>query len=156
MTPTDIQTATEHKTVYKVCTADSEQTFDSRSQAADHVVEQLHNAAAALQANGDTDLHGAVSWSTEQVPAGHLDELLSIYSDGEVNPDWELDRTCRYLLVERSRYDGSHWLSSHASMANAADYHDGQEYPEDWNIVGLYDLETGRKLDAHQVTRFEK
>lgn len=156
MTSTSTQTAIEHKTVYKVRSADGEQTFDSRHQAAVHVVEQLHNAETAIQTDDQTTFHGAISWHTEQVPATYLDQLLAAYGGGQANDDWEIDRSHRYLLVEESRHDGTYWLTSHPSVAAAARYVDGQEHPEDWKTLGLYDLETRRKLDAQQTTRFDK
>lgn len=60
----------------------------------------------------------------------------------------------RYLLVEQTHYDGGHYLTTHAAPEDAADYHDGQEYPDDWTIIELVDLDTGRTFDHAETTTF--
>lgn len=63
--------------------------------------------------------------------------------------DLELDAG-RYLLIERNVGGDkpAHWFSIHYSPEDAAEYHDGQEYAEDWEIEVLVDLETGEELEA--------
>jgi hypothetical protein len=72
------------------------------------------------------------------------------------DPVAELAAAGRFLLVEQSRYDARHFLSSHASPEQAAAYRDGQEYPEDWEIVTLVDLDTGHEFEAEQRTHFNR
>ncbi len=55
----------------------------------------------------------------------------------------ELEDPARYLLVEESRHDGGLWLSDAASAAEAAAIHDRNECAEDFEVVGLVDLDTG-------------
>lgn len=56
------------------------------------------------------------------------------------------DMEGRWLLIERSAYDASRFLTIHATPREAAEYHDTQEYPEDWGIVALVDLDTGERF----------
>jgi hypothetical protein len=55
----------------------------------------------------------------------------------------ELEDPARWLLVEESRYDGSVWLTDASSPEEAIAVHDQQECVEDWNVVGVVDLDTG-------------
>lgn len=59
-----------------------------------------------------------------------------------------------WLLVEKSRHEPAHgdlFVTHFGSPEDAFDYHDGQEYPEDWPIVGLVNLDTGHVYDATQL-----
>lgn len=63
----------------------------------------------------------------------------------------------RYLLIERNigsaAASQSHWFSTHPSRAAAARAVVGQEYPEDWQVVELLDLDTKiRYVDVPHVT----
>lgn len=69
--------------------------------------------------------------------------------DSGCNRGYELIEGDRYALIEKSRCDGSVWITTWASPEQAADYHDNQEYAEDWNIEALVDLRTNK---AHQAT----
>ncbi|MFN2506244.1 MAG: hypothetical protein ABR540_18865 [Acidimicrobiales bacterium] len=60
----------------------------------------------------------------------------------------------RFLLVEQSRYDARHFLSAHDSPEQAADYWETQEYPSDWEIVTLVDLDDGAEFEANQRIHF--
>lgn len=65
----------------------------------------------------------------------HPDEVKSRFEDGD-----------RFALVEKSRFDrdgDTYFLASFTTPEGAADYHDGQEWPEDWIIQRLIDLDTG-------------
>lgn len=53
----------------------------------------------------------------------------------------------RFVLVERSVYDGDLWLTGLGSPEDASDYRAHQEYPEDWTVEMLYDLATGRRFE---------
>ena len=69
----------------------------------------------------------------------------------------ELAAAGRFVLVELAhRHDGRHWLSGHASPDDAARYHDGQEYAEDWLILTLVDLDTGDRYSAETRTAFTR
>jgi hypothetical protein len=134
------------KTVFTV----GDTRFDERDDA--HVALRAALTDAAQNAETDEEFGGAVLWDTEEVPAGRFDELLDEYGadphDRADVADWQLDREAKYLLVERNLRAGGHWLSSHDSPATAADYHDRQEYAEEWEIVCLVDLESGEELEA--------
>lgn len=70
------------------------------------------------------------------------------------DPVADLAAAGRFLLVEQSRYDPRHFLSAHADPGEAAAYRDGQEYPGDWEVRTLVDLDTGEEFEAEQRTRF--
>lgn len=63
----------------------------------------------------------------------------------------------RFLLVQRN-YRGArqHWLSGHENRGRAASYILGEEYAEDWETIGLYDLDTGWRYDAKVSITWEK
>lgn len=54
----------------------------------------------------------------------------------------------RLVLVERSRLDGGHFFTGHDSQDSVVSYHKGQECPEDWEIVALYDGLSGSILEV--------
>jgi hypothetical protein len=58
-----------------------------------------------------------------------------------------VDGTERFLLIERSIYDRQLYLATYNSPEDATGAHDSQEYPEDWPILRLVDLETGEDVD---------
>jgi len=77
-------------------------------------------------------------------------ELLEEYPPGLNGYAFTVDapRTkTRFVFIERSTIDGSHYLTAHGSPEDAARYWEGNKYPEDWEPVVLVDLETGRRLD---------
>lgn len=51
----------------------------------------------------------------------------------------------RFVLIERSRFDRDIYVTDWENPADAADYHDGQEEPENWIVEELVDLDTGRR-----------
>jgi hypothetical protein len=76
---------------------------------------------------------------------------------GVIGPDdntgiADIDEPRQYLLVEknhgRAAYAQSHFLTTHDSLDEAAAYHLGQEYREDWQIVFAVDLDTDARLTA--------
>lgn len=60
----------------------------------------------------------------------------------------------RFVLIERSAYDSSYFVTTHASVEDAARYHDGQDQPDDWAIFTLIDLDTGQTFDHETRTTF--
>jgi hypothetical protein len=86
--------------------------------------------------------------------AGDLADLIEHYSpaDGEeIDPD-----AGPIVLIERSAYDRSAYLTNHATLEAAAEYHDTQENPEDWGIERVIDLTTGTHYYAVPHTAFEE
>jgi len=61
----------------------------------------------------------------------------------------------RYLLIERGKY-GDDWCTLWHTPKDAADYHDGQEYIEDWGDYRLYDLDTGDEFYPEVTTTWVK
>lgn len=129
---------------YRVTCSDGEvrhsDLFPSRSEAskwaewghcclADHSIEDVH-AARRRRLEEVTGL-GTVESSTDEVHLG-----------------------MRFVLVEVSKYDGSLYLTSHATPEDAAAYHDGQEEPSDWPVHELVDLDTGERHQADTVARY--
>lgn len=66
-----------------------------------------------------------------------------------------LDTAERFLLVETNRYDGSAYVTVHESAEAAAQYHDRQEYPEDWPIQTLIDLDSDARFSPITTTTWE-
>lgn len=66
----------------------------------------------------------------------------------------EIDGKKRFVLVERSRYDGSFYCTDHSSKEDAASYHDNQESADDWTILALHDLDTGEVCEGETHTTF--
>lgn len=60
----------------------------------------------------------------------------------------------RFVLVERSVYGPGHWITSWRTLGAAGEYHDGGEYPEDFLIVKLVDLDTGEAYYPDTQTSF--
>lgn len=54
----------------------------------------------------------------------------------------------RFLLIEVSRFDSTVFVTSWDSVEDALAYHDGNEYPEDWPIHRIVDLDEGVEYDA--------
>ena len=86
------------------------------------------------------------------------DEIVAAYErdlhegeEQENSIDPEGFRRGRFVLVQKSRF-GGFWLTSFDSPGDAAEYHDGEEYPEDWPIIELLDTQTGCRYEAIQST----
>lgn len=60
----------------------------------------------------------------------------------------------RWLLVEANARGGSPsvYYTLHHSPDDAADYHLNQEYPDDWTVEALINLETGTRFDPEPTT----
>ena len=82
------------------------------------------------------------------------DYIESARAKDQLGWDNDDDRQ-RYVLVEESRYDGSYYVTSFETPFDAAEYHDIQEYPEDWIIETLIDTKTGDQYYAVQSTTWE-
>lgn len=86
-----------------------------------------------------------------------LDEEYGAYMrecDGV--PFYQNNAAWSWVLVEESTYDrGTYYLTMHHVMDAAARYHDGQEYPNDWQISFLVNITTGRRYSPITVTSFE-
>jgi hypothetical protein len=63
--------------------------------------------------------------------------------------DWSTER---FVLVEDSTYGNGLYITVHATPSDAGDYHDNSEYPQDYNIQALIDLDTGEEYST--VTDF--
>lgn len=62
--------------------------------------------------------------------------------------------TERFVLVEATaRGSNEVWVSQHGSPEEAARYHDEGE--GSWDIVGLFDLDTGQRYKAVECTEFQ-
>ena len=60
----------------------------------------------------------------------------------------------RWLLIEKSRFDGDLWVTTWPDPDAAAEYHDGQEYEDDWIIDVLVDLDTGDRKQPNRATEW--
>jgi hypothetical protein len=68
----------------------------------------------------------------------------------DIYDDIEEERLARYLLVERGRHHD--WASSHEWIVSALAAHDDQEYPEDWSVARLVDLDTEKEYETIRKT----
>lgn len=58
------------------------------------------------------------------------------------------------LLIEQSVVDRSYFLTLHSCIEAASVYHDTQESAEDWTVVELVDLSSGKRYDPEVRTSF--
>ncbi len=72
--------------------------------------------------------------------------LLGYTAQEEENFEEAMRSPGRYLLVEMNYRGAGYWATRHKSAEDAADYHTGQEYAEDWEPTLLLDLDTGRRF----------
>ena len=76
----------------------------------------------------------------------------------EVGPDGKRDvlgpEPKRYVLIEESRSVGRFWAGTFETRAEAARYRDTSEASDDWYVLHLVDLDTGRQFHAEQTTKF--
>jgi hypothetical protein len=63
--------------------------------------------------------------------------------DADSLPEWKAYTPI--LLIEKGTY-GTWWLTLHENKAEAIDYNQNQEYPEDWDILALVNLNTGEEV----------
>jgi hypothetical protein len=58
--------------------------------------------------------------------------------------DYPLEAT-PYVLIERNTHaSNTHWATTHDSIDEAQEYHEAQEYPDDWYAVKIVNLLDGR------------
>lgn len=84
-------------------------------------------------------------------PATRLQELVDKYSHhpDDARADWLLDPDNAFLLVQESvNSHGLYWLTTFPTQNAASAYIEGEENPEDWTIVGLFNLVTGAQYYA--------
>jgi hypothetical protein len=79
------------------------------------------------------------------------DEIMDDYYD-EYQDEHVTRR--RFMLVERNVGGDTpqHWLTCYDSAQEALDYHDSQEAANDWVVEGLYDLDSGERLETETRT----
>jgi hypothetical protein len=90
--------------------------------------------------------------------SARLKDLLEKYARNMAD-DWEraeyIHPDHRYLLVERSTDDRRvHWLCTFKTRADASDYRDLWERPEDWEVRVLIDLDTNERYRQVITTRW--
>lgn len=114
-------------------------------------VATLSDAGYMGRLNEDGEFGGRLTWYVDEVvPLTYFDELVSEYSalhGGQSLDEQEISRGDRYLLVEENTR-GGYWLTT-GDDANAllAD-HVNQEYADDWELVGVFDLAAKRELNV--------
>lgn len=81
-----------------------------------------------------------------------VEGLEVIGGDFETNRVSVRAKPKRYLLVEENlgaaRPEQTHYLTTHDALGDAAEYHLGQEYPEDWSIAFAVDLDNGQRYSG--------
>lgn len=89
-----------------------------------------------------------------------LEDDAYIWDDSDVPPVTlvaDMDPPDRWCLVERSVGESRRYVTLHTSREQAGDYHYGQEYPHDWDIEDLVDLDTGERwTEAGVVVNWER
>lgn len=89
-----------------------------------------------------------------------FEQLLEEWDDDFVDRDsvptigYDVDFVAeRFVLVEESTYGNGKWITLHETPTDAGSYHDSSEYPHDYDIKALIDLDTGDEYDA--ITDFD-
>lgn len=82
------------------------------------------------------------------IPAERHARIAEVEAEYGPDTNTENEETLpeRYLVIERSTYDRSIFLTTHDTPAAASDYLAGQECPEDWAPQALVDLDTGTRF----------
>ena len=90
----------------------------------------------------------------EQYYTDQLDDpgRYEVGTDGK--PDVLGSEPRRYVLIEEARHNGRFWVGTFETRAEAARYRDTTEASDDWYVLRLVDLDTGRQFHAEQTTRF--
>lgn len=77
-----------------------------------------------------------------------VEEILGHYDEPEEDNDFDPACDNRYLLVEQSsRYRGRRWFTWHDTMKGAAVHHLADECREDWDMLDLWDTQTGQQFE---------
>jgi hypothetical protein len=93
-----------------------------------------------IEAFGGDEWHGALGVGNG--PAEE-DALIESVESGKT-----------WVLIEEN-VAGGFWLTAHARQEDAAEYHLGQEYSEDWEVVELVDLTTGATYQPVRTITWE-
>lgn len=74
-----------------------------------------------------------------------------------VTEDIAMNELRPFLLAENNvrGCNPPHWYSTHDTPAEAGAYHVTQEYREDWDVIGLWNLDTGERFDPVLGMTFE-
>lgn len=123
-----------------------------------HELDEARMAVAiALDARVTTneEFGGRIAWYVDEtVPLTFFDEKVTEYADSihgwSTVDDMPIDRDERYLLVERNR-EGGYWLTTGNMvdrLVNECEAISG-EYPDDWEIHEVWDLEERRELNVN-------
>lgn len=141
-------------TVYMVKFQGTERWFTRPEEAAAAVV-LLAASLNQRELAPAEEFGGSLSWYVDEVPATKFDEVIdeyghNLHGDGEEGLAG-LDRNKPYILIEEN-VRGGYWLTSFDTPERAADYHDNQEYGEEWTIVELVNVETGESLSPSTET----
>lgn len=81
----------------------------------------------------------------EVVNSHTLGDSASLPDDDEVQ---------QFCMIEVNTRDLTAWISTYPDPAEAAREHDSQEYPGDFDIEALIDLDTGDRYVAVTTTTF--
>lgn len=96
--------------------------------------------------------------TTATARARRFSTLADQYPGDYDASDHDASNADRWALIERSQVNGSYWLTTHESPADAADYNTTQDDADDWTPLLLVDLDTGderqadREVSAYAVT----
>lgn len=134
--------------VWMVRANNKQEQYDDVGIAARRVIDLLHLMFNEYDARfPEAFLNGhSLSWSEEEVPATSLDELLAEYDDA-YGLD-ELDRSKRYLLIERNVRGSSppYAIATDDDLTALYRGHRDQEYASDWELEGIYEMATGNEV----------
>lgn len=140
-------------------------TTDTQDHLTDEQRAELAEAITEFDAVGgrSVTLAGRIVELQTIAEYGQNAHLIAEYVDNLHGDDggldtWDGETTVGFILVEQANSDGGYWITQHDNPQSAADYHDMQEYAEDYEIVELIDIATGESFEAHTdfVTRFDR
>lgn len=63
------------------------------------------------------------------------------------------DSNDRIILIEKNNRSGYYWLTIWLTPHDAVDYHFSSEYPGDYDIVDIIDLDTGERYEPTHTAR---
>lgn len=111
----------------------------------------------ALAAAATLAAHRRATWEKLDAEQYYTDQLddpgrYEVGTDGK--PDVLGPEPKRYVLIEEARHNGRFWVGTFETRAEAARYRDTTEASDNWYVLRLVDLDTGRQFHAEQTTRF--
>lgn len=71
-----------------------------------------------------------------------VDGAIAIDDTGLYEQLLETGVAHRFMLVQRSAYNDDMYFTTHASVPNIEDYMEGEEYPDDWRVHRIIDLDS--------------